>query len=1063
MGMNQGDDSDRSQKLFERIAEEVAKLASKKALEQTKQKIVEALVEALPVVAAVIGVVLLIFAMVGAVITFKNALYDKFEEKYSSMTEEEIDTYLDDPENIYACLSGQSGALLSADDVYNAFSPAGLAMLDRATTYEIFKQIHDYNQRRAQELSISYTIRHETREGDVPDIDDSLNLESENFGNNEDSESDYSSQEYRTIMRAEVEKDIDDNGRDIFALRWQPIYATLAIAAAENNGYWGQEASDTFETGELETKDIGTYYLTSAQIQQVIDIFYLRSDYYYDALGDLSFTSYQFLDMEKNTSAFKVETHDWTETKTDDMGQKHTIYHRISKRIPYSAPNIIKNGFEMYEYGYTGISTNGKDQKCANRKYDAVASKLLAAVQPFSPTMIESLDESGLQFEATNFILLFDEYLQLLPDPDGELHDFYIDKLLNPYMEGDMASHIEKFVTTEANCPSIGVIFSPGSDAVADEPLKDFSDPNLIIEEVNISIPGAQSADIVWVSDLHIVMDESGTTSAGLDVAKRYEEFVQASTGTHSKDTWQTIINYINEHDFDAAIFGGDMMDYCSEKNLDAIREGMNSINIDKMYIRADHDYNYYVGDGFDSSDAKKGHERIDGNQQKNKILHFDGFDIVGVDFSQTQMSSDTFSWITDKYNGAKKVITVTHVPYASKTDNSLESLSKSFRQGRVYYWADNSANYYPNGATREYLNNLIYSDETKSAYVLAGHLHTTWEGNITTKLRQHIFGPAYEGHVGVIHVNRRQGGATIEDMDYSGTGVLFSDYINGSTKRLMPLEGVDGKYSKRDTGAPLAEYKVNAGANRNITTSGNYTEEQIYQMLANSPVKTGKTSSKYAIYNGKDPRFACESAMRAVAHAMYEWQGSNSMDVAAFMAISRKEGIGSLTPTADYNFVNQVANKSMIAKGYYHPVTTTSEGVHNFASYKNQACDEWYRETYGATLTKSGNSGEQNRNILENYFSGLTQAQREKVLARAVKLNLTKLYDLWCVNRARTNFKEFIFSKSYKAGDWSSLTLCYCPPYSNDFPFRGKENSAAGWANGCGTYLEEYRSLAGK
>lgn len=1068
--MAEGNDFDKSQELAKQAAKAAARKATEKLRKKSREKILKIVLKILPSCGLGLVIILGAFAMVGAVITLMNSFNGLFKEKHPEMTQEEIEVYLDDPENIYACLSGQADALLSADEVYNSFSPNGLSMLDRTTTYEIFKQIHEYNQRRAQELNITYTKRHESMDAGepIPELDDSLNLESENYGENKDSNSTYSEQEYRTISRGEVEKSIGENGRDIFALRWQPIYAALAISAAENHAGWGEEALDTFASGDLETKEIGNYYLTKEQIQQVIDIFYLKAEYYYDALGDLSFTNYQFLDMAKNTSAFKVETKDWTETHTDDAGNTKTTYHRVSKRIPYSAPKMIKNAFETYSYGYTGISVGSNDQRCENRTYDAVASSLLAALQPFAPTMIIKLDESELQFNADNFILLYDAYLQLLPDPDGSLHEFYIERLLNPYMEGDMASHIEMTVWYEENCPSIGVIFSPGNNVKPEEQpevAEDFSDPNLVIEDVYITIPGAQSADIVWVSDLHIVTDyeEGGKTSTGLDVRNRYEEFVQTSSGKHSDEIWSYIVEYINSHNFDAAIFGGDMMDYCSENNLKAIKDGLKSIDTKIMYIRADHDYNYYFGDGFDGSDAKSGHQSIDGNSQSDKELKFDGFSIVGVDFSQTQMSSDTLSILQDKYNKADKVITVTHVPYESNVDPTLLELSKGFRQGRVYYWSKESSTYYPTGNTQEYLN-MIYRENTKSAYVLAGHMHKSWEGDITNTLREHIFGPAYDGHVGVIHVNAGGKSTTvIEDVEYTGTGVLFGDYISGSTKKLMPTEGTDGKYAKHDIGAPLAEYKVNTGANRKITTSGNYTEEQIYSMLANSPAKSGKTSTSYSIYNGKDPRFACESAMRKVAHAMYEWQGAHSMDVAAFMAISRKEGIGSLTPTEDYNFINQVANQSMKNKGYYHPVNTSSEGVHNFASYKNQACDEWYKDTYGITLSKSSASAEQNRNTLEKYFKGLNQAQREQVLARAVKLNLDNLYNLWCVKRGRTNFKEFIFSSSYKAGDWSSLSLCYCPPYSNDFPFRGLENNSQGWANGCGTYYEEYRSLGGK
>ena len=55
-----------------------------------------------------------------------------------------------------------------------------------------------------------------------------------------------------------------------------------------------------------------------------------------------------------------------------------------------------------------------------------------------------------------------------------------------------------------------------------------------------------------------------------------------------------------------------------------------------------------------------------------------------------------------------------------------------------------------PNDVTTNFLNN-IYKEDTSVVEVLAGHLHGSWDGNLTEQVRQHIFEPAYLGSVGII------------------------------------------------------------------------------------------------------------------------------------------------------------------------------------------------------------------------------------------------------------------------------------------------------------------------
>ena len=72
--------------------------------------------------------------------------------------------------------------------------------------------------------------------------------------------------------------------------------------------------------------------------------------------------------------------------------------------------------------------------------------------------------------------------------------------------------------------------------------------------------------------------------------------------------------------------------------------------------------------------------------------------------------------------------------------------------RNRIYYWGYGSDSYPLDSEMWEYLD-LLYSDDSNCAYVLAGHLHAAWEGEIREGLTQHIFSPAFMGVIGVVHI----------------------------------------------------------------------------------------------------------------------------------------------------------------------------------------------------------------------------------------------------------------------------------------------------------------------
>ncbi|MBR5361331.1 MAG: hypothetical protein IK123_10620, partial [Lachnospiraceae bacterium] len=222
-------------------------------------------------------------------------------------------------------------------------------------------------------------------------------------------------------------------------------------------------------------------------------------------------------------------------------------------------------------------------------------------------------------------------------------------------------------------------------------------------------------------------------------------------------DLWPEIVNYLNYTDFDAVIFGGDLLDYCSTSNMEALKAEYDRLKYPSdqiLYIRADHDYGTWYSDGstgFDDYKAHDLHAELDGDDETHKYIDFGEFIIAGVNSSIKKPGEEQMEVLRDLYSRGVPVIAATHVPYYSQTDPTLEQLSMLVRN-KIYYWAPNSENYIPDADMWEYLN-MLYDEDSNCAYVLAGHMHAAWEGEIREGLTQHIFSPAFIGVIGVVHV----------------------------------------------------------------------------------------------------------------------------------------------------------------------------------------------------------------------------------------------------------------------------------------------------------------------
>lgn len=330
--------------------------------------------------------------------------------------------------------------------------------------------------------------------------------------------------------------------------------------------------------------------------------------------------------------------------------------------------------------------------------------------------------------------------------------------------KNDIKDSIKDSIVTSEDIPALQKDTSvpENKEPLPEEKPVDYPMPeyNFTLEEVYVPIEGLKKEyTLAWVSDLHMIPQKDNHISAASQskLESRYKDLPVTPEGVPAEKLWPEIVKCLNYGNYDAVIFGGDMMDYCSEDNMKLFKEGYDNLKYHKeqlLYIRSDHDYGaWYASGNFTQDDIYKLHKELDGDNLEQKYLDMEEFTLIGINDSTKNITQENFSIVEKHYQNAasqnKPVIAVTHAPYGSNVDESLKALSMKVRN-TPYYWV--GPDYQPDDTMWSYLE-LIFKEDTQVKQVLAGHLHAPWDGMITKQLREHIFSPAFNGTIGVIHI----------------------------------------------------------------------------------------------------------------------------------------------------------------------------------------------------------------------------------------------------------------------------------------------------------------------
>ena len=270
-------------------------------------------------------------------------------------------------------------------------------------------------------------------------------------------------------------------------------------------------------------------------------------------------------------------------------------------------------------------------------------------------------------------------------------------------------------------------------------------------ENVRLTIPGMEeSVTLLWLSDLHIaVAGSSADPEASDDIAFRVQ--YSSYEGQTAEKQWDAWVDALNSEEADAVILGGDMLDFCSREGAEELQSGLERMNKPYLYLRADHDLLPTYQSGVDAETARTWQNALCKNEDVMS-MEFDSFTLVAWNNSTSNLSDAGLERIRELAAEGKPLILLTHVPIEPLADDSLAEASKAVYNGRSLIWGYRDAEYWPEENTRKLLD-LIYADDSPFVEILCGHLHLSWDGQVTEHVHEHVFPAAFARYMGVITV----------------------------------------------------------------------------------------------------------------------------------------------------------------------------------------------------------------------------------------------------------------------------------------------------------------------
>jgi len=269
------------------------------------------------------------------------------------------------------------------------------------------------------------------------------------------------------------------------------------------------------------------------------------------------------------------------------------------------------------------------------------------------------------------------------------------------------------------------------------------------IKESNIYLNNiSREYEFIHISDAHAaVLSPFDSQIEKKDYERSTKQW--GVTGRTPAEELLDIAKYADSHKVDGLLVAGDIIDYVNDTNIKWLTDLKKNTKTEMYLTYGNHEGGSYISECPGRKAYGEYKEIIPGDPDF-WTKDFGDFLLVGIDNSDHNIEDSQLAKFEEVLKGTKPIILLVHIPIFC--DDIIETVEKRWGKNQAGYFLFGNENDMKNNNVRKFLQ-MILADNVNIAAILAGHIHTSYEGTLDNGVPMFVSDAAYTGNVNLFKV----------------------------------------------------------------------------------------------------------------------------------------------------------------------------------------------------------------------------------------------------------------------------------------------------------------------
>lgn len=275
------------------------------------------------------------------------------------------------------------------------------------------------------------------------------------------------------------------------------------------------------------------------------------------------------------------------------------------------------------------------------------------------------------------------------------------------------------------------------------------------VEETVLYVNGIDHAvTLLQITDMHLTLADERETENTRRIAKERTNLFTIFPDKSIPEVFQDIINLADFFEADCIVLTGDIIDFPSKANLEALEQTLNESSRKSLFITGNHDWGHLYIDNCEDRRPEYMQKLAGIMNIKNgcEVKDIEGIKLIALDDSDYQITQEQLSFFRGQIEHGDPCLLFMHIPMDI---DSLEKDVISVWKNPIMLGIPNTLPHdkslivdapNSNDTTLEFCR-YINEGTTENLYgIFAGHVHFNHSDSYRNNRNQYITAPGYTG-----------------------------------------------------------------------------------------------------------------------------------------------------------------------------------------------------------------------------------------------------------------------------------------------------------------------------